>query len=81
MENAVTWLTTNIPLVIGGLYILFSAAGQTTGMFNGPKADKAKNIFDVILLWLRRFGGGTFKDEPGTNSIPLLSGDSGERTT
>jgi hypothetical protein len=50
-------------------------------MVDGPKADKVSGIFDMIKLILRRLGGGTFKDEPGTNSVPLIAGDTGERVT
>jgi hypothetical protein len=67
-------------MIIGGAYIFISAAGDLTGMVDGPRADKASGILDMIKLVLRRLGGGTFKDEPGTNSLPLV-GDTGERVT
>jgi hypothetical protein len=81
MENVITWVTTYWPMIIGGAYIFVSAAGDLTGMVDGPKADKVSGIFDMIKLILRRLGGGTFKDEPGTNSVPLIAGDTGERVT
>jgi hypothetical protein len=61
-----------------GLGYLILAAGAIVGFFDGPKADKAKTIFDRILGILRQVGIGTFKDEPGTMSIPF-KGDSGVR--
>lgn len=60
---------------IGSLMI---AATAIVAFFSGPKADKARGIFDTILAFLRMIGFGTYKDEPGTLSIPLKS-DSGER--
>ena len=79
MDNVFTWITTNWPLMVGGLYALVSAIGQFVGMFNGPKAEKTRGIFDTILNILRRLGAGTYKDEPGTNSIPIIQGDTGKR--
>jgi hypothetical protein len=79
MDNVITWITTNWPLLVGSVYFLVSAVGQFVGFFNGPKAQKARGIFDTILDILRRFGAGTYKDEPGTNSVPFFSGDSGKR--
>jgi hypothetical protein len=53
---------------VGGFVV---AAGVIVGFFNGPKADKAKTVLDRILGLLRQIGVGTYKDEPGTFSVPL----------
>jgi hypothetical protein len=79
MENFFNWITTNWPLVLGAVYFLVSAVGQFVGFFNGPKAENAKGVFEKILSILRRFGAGTYKDEPGTNSVPIFGGDTGLR--
>jgi hypothetical protein len=78
MDNVVQWMTANWPYVMGFAYALISAAGQFVGMFDGPKADKARGIFDYILGILRSLGAGTYKDEPGTTSMPFKR-DSGKR--
>lgn len=74
----INWMTTNWPYVLGFLYALISAAGQFVGMFNGPGADKARGIFDYVLGILRSLGAGTYKDEPGTTSVPFV-GDTNKR--
>ena len=74
----INWITANWPLLLGFAYALISAAGQFVGMFDGPKTDKARGIFDYILGILRMFGAGTYKDEPGTTSVPF-KGDTGDR--
>ena len=78
MEDFMQWMTTNWPYVIGFIYALVSAAGQFVGMFDGPGADKARGIFDYVLGILRSLGAGTYKDEPGTTSMPLRR-DTGKR--
>jgi hypothetical protein len=72
------WITQNWPLVLGVIYAFLSAAGQLTGMFDGPKAEKAQGIFERILAILRGLGIGTYKDEPGSVSMPF-KGDTGKR--
>jgi hypothetical protein len=52
----------------GGIVV---AAGVIVGFFNGPKAGKAKTVLDRMLGLLRQIGVGTYKDEPGTFSVPL----------
>ncbi len=74
----ITWITDNWATVAAAISGLMVAAGMITGLFDGPKAAKAKGIFDYILTLLRSFGVGTYKDEPGTASIPF-KGDTGER--
>jgi hypothetical protein len=74
----IDWVQNNWYAVAEGIGYLVLFAGAVVGFFNGPKADKAKTIFDRILGLLRQIGIGTFKDEPGTFSMPLKP-DSGER--
>ena len=66
--------------VIQSLGSLMVAATAIVAFFDGPKADKARGVIDTILSFLRMIGFGTFKDEPGTLSVPLKP-DSGERVT
>jgi hypothetical protein len=47
-------------------------------MVNGPKADKASGVIERIMALLRGFGIGTYKDEPGSVSLPF-KGDTKER--
>lgn len=76
------WIAENWPYVLGFAYFLVSAAGQLVGMFDGPdpdeKTDKARGVFEYILGILRTLGAGTYKNEPGTVSMPLKP-DSGKR--
>lgn len=72
------WITENWALLVGAIYALLSAIGLFVGLFEGPKADKAKSIFEKILSILRGLGLGTYKDEPGTGSVPF-KGDTGKR--
>ncbi len=66
-------------LMLGGLLLgAMVLAGQITGMFDGPRAAKAKSFFDWAIGLLRGFGLGTYKDEPGSGSLPF-KGDTGER--
>lgn len=67
-----------ISMVITALGTIMVAATAITAMFNGPRAQKAKGILDLILSFLRMIGFGTFKDEPGTFSVPLKT-DTGAR--
>jgi hypothetical protein len=78
MENLITWVQTNWYGVLEGVGYFILGAGVIVGFFNGPKAEKAKTVFGRILGLLRTIGIGTFKDEPGTLSVPGAS-DSGER--
>jgi hypothetical protein len=67
----IDWIQNNwytVAEAIGGLLV---AAGVIVGFFNGPKADRAKTVLDRILGLLRQIGVGTYKDEPGTFSVPL----------
>ena len=48
------------------------------GWVNGPKADQAKTIMQTVISWIRVLGIGTYKDEPGTVSMPF-KGDTGKR--
>jgi hypothetical protein len=76
----IDWIQNNWYAVAEGIGYLVLAAGAVVGFFDGPKADKAKTIFDRILGILRQVGIGTFKNEPGTLSIPGAP-DSGKRIT
>jgi hypothetical protein len=74
----IDWIQNNwyaVAEAAGGLVV---AAGVIVGFFNGPKADRAKTVLDRILGLLRQIGVGTYKDEPGTFSVPLKP-DSGVR--
>ena len=61
-----------------GIGYIILAASVAVGFANGPKADKVKTVLDRIMGLLRQIGITTFKDEPGTLSIPG-KGDTGER--
>ena len=76
----INYITTNWLALGAVLYGAMSLAGQIVGLFDGPGADKARGVFDYILGLLRNFGLGTYKDEPGTTSIPF-KGDTGQRIT
>jgi hypothetical protein len=76
----VDWIQNNWLLAGGVLYALLSAVGQIVGMVNGPKADKASGVIERIMAILRSVGIGTYKDEPGTASLPFV-GDSKKRIT
>lgn len=78
--NFIDWIQNNWYAVAEGFGYLVLAAGAIVGFFDGPKADRTKTILDRILGLLRQIGIGTFKDEPGTMSIPF-KGDTGERIT
>jgi hypothetical protein len=69
-----------IQKVVTALGTLMVAATAIVAFFKGPKAEKTRGVFDTILAFLRMIGFGTFKDEPGTASMPLKP-DSGERVT
>jgi hypothetical protein len=64
--------------VVAALGTLSVAATAIVGFFNGPRASKARKGLDIILGFLRMVGFGTYKDEPGTYSMPLKR-DTGER--
>ena len=74
----IEWIQNNWGMVLQAIIAAMVFAGMVTGMFNGPRAEKAKGIFDYILTLLRGFGVGTYKDEPGTLSVPF-KGDTKER--
>jgi hypothetical protein len=76
----VDWIQTNWLLAAGILYALLSLAGQIVGMVNGPKADKASGVIERLMALLRGLGIGTYKDEPGSVSMPF-KGDTKERVT
>ena len=74
----ITWIQTNGTTLLTAIVGAMGAAGAIVGLFNGPKAAKAKGIIERVIALLRGFGIGTYKDEPGTLSVPF-KGDSGER--
>jgi hypothetical protein len=66
------WITTNWPTllqVVGGVIAACSAA---VGLSNKPKA---QNVSSVLLSIAKFFSAVTFRDEPGTLSIPLTDKD------
>lgn len=65
-------------MIMGTLLTFLLTAAAIVGNREGPRAEKAKGILDWIVAFLRRFGPVTYKDEPGTWSLPG-KGDSGER--
>lgn len=60
-----------IQKAVTALGSLMIAATAIVAFFNGPRADKVRGVFDTILAFLRMIGFGTYKDEPGTLSMPL----------
>jgi hypothetical protein len=78
--NFIDWIQNNWYAVAEGIGYLVLAATVATGFVNGPKADKVKTVLDRIIGILRQIGIGTFKDEPGTLSIPGAP-DTGKRVT
>ena len=68
MDPRVQEIFTQVVQALGALMV---ASTAIVGFFNGPGADKARGIIDTILSFARMFGFGTFKDEPGTVSLPL----------
>jgi hypothetical protein len=74
----VDWIQNNWLLAGGVLYAALSLAGQIVGMVNGPRADTASSVLERMMSLLRGFGIGTYKDEPGSVSMPF-KGDSGQR--
>jgi hypothetical protein len=74
----VDWIQNNWLLAGGVLYAALSLAGQIVGMVNGPKADTASSVLERMMALLRGFGIGTYKDEPGSVSMPF-KGDTKER--
>jgi hypothetical protein len=76
------WIQVNWFVALGGVYAILSAIGQWVGMFDGPdpddKTSKTLGIVNMIMGWLRTIGIGTYKNEPGTGSIPF-KGDTGKR--
>jgi hypothetical protein len=75
MDPQVQEIFTQVVTALGTLMVACTAI---VGFFNGPTADKVRGIFDTILSFARMFGFGTYKDEPGTLSVPLKK-DTGER--
>ena len=84
MENFITWITANWMTMGLGLYLVLSAIGQFVGMFDGPDPDdgtsKTLRVTDRLMSILRSIGIGTYKNEPGTASIPF-KGDTKKRIT
>ena len=84
MENFITWVSTNWMAAGLGLFFVLSAVGQFVGLFDGPDPDdgtsKTLKVVDRLLGILRSVGIGTYKNEPGTVSMPF-KGDSKKRVT
>jgi hypothetical protein len=78
MENILEWFTNNgeqLGLIIGGV---FGIATAIVALVNGPRSGVAQTWLDRILGVLRLIGLATFKDEPGTGSLPGFK-DTGKR--
>jgi hypothetical protein len=67
----IDWIQNNWYAMAEGVGYLVLFASVAVGFANGPKADRAKTVLDRIMGLLRQIGIGTFKDEPGTFSMPL----------
>ena len=65
-------------MIVGTIVTFLLTAAAIVGNKAGPRAEKAVGIINWIVGFLRRFGPVTYKDEPGTWSLPG-KGDSGER--
>lgn len=76
--NFIDWIQNNWATMLEAIAGVLVTAGIITGFFNGPRADQAKSILDRILAMIRGLGIGTYKDEPGTGSLPFAP-DSGKR--
>ena len=66
------WITTNWAMlleIVGGFILLCSTA---VGLSNTPKA---QNVSAMLLKIAKFFSAVTFKDEPGTLSVPLTDVD------
>ena len=78
--NFIEWIQTNGETLIEAIIGVMVAAGVIVGFFNGPKAGKAKGVLERLIALLRTVGIGTYKDEPGTLSAPLVP-DTKKRVT
>ena len=70
--NFIEWIQENGTTLIEAIIGVMVAAGVIVGFFKGPKAGKAQGIIESIIAFLRTIGIGTYKDEPGTLSAPLV---------
>ena len=66
------WITTNWPTVLNALGMLIVACSTFVGLSNKPQA---QNVSAILLKIAKFFSAVTFKDEPGTLSIPLTDKD------
>lgn len=78
MQGIIDWFTTNQELIAQIVGLVFALATVITALFNGPRKDAALTWITRIQGWLRSFGLATYKDEPGTGSIPFKK-DTGKR--
>jgi hypothetical protein len=76
----IDWIQNNWYAMAEGVGYLVLFATVAVGFADGPKADRAKTVLDRVMGLLRQIGIGTFKDEPGTLSIPGAP-DTGKRIT
>lgn len=66
------WITTNWPTLLEALGGLILTCSTLVGISNKPKAQTASSFLMKIAKF---FSAVTFKDEPGTVSIPLTDID------
>lgn len=74
----IQWFTENQTLIATIVGLAFTIATVITSAFNGPRKDAALTWITRLQGWARSLGIATYKDEPGTLSVPL-KGDSGKR--
>lgn len=68
--NFIDWITQNWQGVLNGVLYFLLGSVVIVGFFNGPAAGKAKTILERIIALIRTLGIGTYKDEPGSVSMP-----------
>ena len=78
MQGLIDWFSTNQDLIVTIITGIFTFATVVTGFFNGPKKETALTWIDRVRGWFRIIGLVSYKDEPGTFSVPG-AGDTGER--
>ena len=66
------WITTNWPMLLESLGGLILICSTLVGISNKPKAQTASA---VLMKVAKFFSAVTFKDEPGTISVPLTDID------
>lgn len=72
MESFLNWINANGATLVGTLGSIIAACSVLVGFSNKPKA---QTFSDGLFKVAKFFSGLTFKDEPGTISIPLTDKD------